>query len=556
MAILDVFTSIFVADTDGLKEGYSETERGAKNITEELRKAEKQSDATGDSLISMAKKAAGFLLAAVAAGKSISTIIDEAANISRVSDFSNSVDSSIESVDAFSKSLIALGGSQEEAETALSNLFSSVKAASTDANSSASKVFASLGVSVKNASGQTRELFSVLGDVSESVSKMDSRKAKEYIEALGITDRATVEAILQGRKELENLMRTQKEMGVISEKSAEKARAFDKSVGALSNAFQRSKRSVTEAILPALTWVVEKFASLIEWANRNKEVVSAAFIAIASAVAIYFIPAMVSAAASVLAATWPLILIIGIIAAVGVAIWALYDDFQHFKDGNNSFIGEMLERYPALGRAMKQTFEMIGNIIDWVVDLFVWLGEQIGISFDGVDGSLGKLLHFFFSFLDKIFEFGEILVGSVKYSFGLLKDIIVGALKGAWELIEPIINAIKGGIDAVMSPIDWLGKKTGLWGGDVEVEHTATMKGVGIANAILEEASNEPLNNISTNSIVANNTKSNEITMNVSGVTVETNATDANGVALGLAGNLTSHIQDILEASATGLERG
>lgn len=592
--ILDVFTSIFTADTAELKKGYEETQRNAKGVTEELKKAESQSDKTGESLVSMAKKAAGFLLAAVASGKAVGGIINQAEIILAMNNFSESVNTSIEDVDAFGKAITALGSNKDEAEAGLKALFASISKASQDSNSKTAKSFKSMGVSLKNAEGGTRDLFDVLMDVSGAVEGMDTQKAKEYINSVGITDRATIEAMLKGREELERLMRTQKELGVINKESAEKAIAFDKSMGALSNAFARSKQSIAELFLPALTSIVSGFAKVIEWAGKNKEIVTAVFASIAAVVLATYVPAMTSAAVATLAATWPILLLVGALALAGFAIWALWDDFKAFKNGNDSFLADLLEKYPALGRAIKQTFEGISFVINKITSLLKYVAKELGISISENAGFIYTLIDLILGWWNLLAFGGEKLVASLKYTFGLVVNAfksmgsgIKSVFTDIWSFIEPILGKIVGAIGAVADGIKWIANKVGLGGDNDEGQDTPprdppprsptsnvfdgvndlvqskanivgeAMADLSVAQEYMIDVNNEPLNSVTSNQIQnsQSSSQSNTTHLTVGDITIETQATDAKGVMLGISSALEDQLKSVVEQNQTGIAR-
>lgn len=583
--LVSKLVSVFTADTNDLKKGYDETRRGAKEVTSELKRTEEQASKTGDSFLSMAKKAAGFLAAAVAAGKSAQQIISEAANIVALDNFAYAIDESVESVDAFSNAIVSLGGSADEAQSTLSSLFSKVKEASEDSSSSAALDFRKIGVSVKDASGQARDLISVLYDLSGAVEGMDARKAREYIESVGITDRNVVEAMIRGRKELETMIKAQKELGVVSKESAEKARAFDAAVGNMSLAFKRTRQAITEAFLPAFTWVADKVATVGDFINRNSTIIIGAFAGIAAFLAATFIPTLWSMATAVIAATWPFILIAGIVAAVGAAIYALYEDFKFFESGQDSFIGKLMDKYPFLGQAIVDVFEAIGAAVDWVADAIKWAMEAIGIDMEGAEGIISIVINAILGLFNKLAEWGYVLAGSLSHSWNVLKDgltslknFFVDAFEWIWNGIQPFIKWIMDALEGIVGPIKWVLEKLGVIDGvEVSVDHNYEENRKGKSNAStlmgfvgedtraefekamieMGEVSGHPLNSVTSNQIRNATTKSESKSYNldVGEIKIETAATDTQGIAIGIAGALKDQLQSIEAESNTGIAR-
>lgn len=93
------------------------------------------------------------------------------------------------------------------------------------------------------------------------------------------------------------------------------------------------------------------------------------------------VAAWLSVAAATLAATWPILLIVAIIAAVGVAIWALYDNWAEVVD----FIEKAAT---AVGEAIKNAFN---GAIDWVIGLFDKAWGKVSEFFDFVSNGAKKI---------------------------------------------------------------------------------------------------------------------------------------------------------------------
>src|SRR5690606_15620348 len=97
------------------------------------------------------------------------------------------------------------------------------------------------------------------------------------------------------------------------------------------------------------------------------------FAAIAAVVAAVYLPAMISAAAATLAATWPIIAIGAAIVAAAAAFALIYDDIMNFIDGNDSLIGQLFENYP-----------IVKDMVMGIVDAFRFMGEIVGGVFESL----------------------------------------------------------------------------------------------------------------------------------------------------------------------------
>src|SRR5690554_3527452 len=146
MALLDVFTTVYNADTKGLESGNERVKQSTDDIVGGLKDAENQSGKTGSSLQSMLKKAVGWMAVVAATSKTVRGAIDRAADIEQLSIMSRSLKTNIGDLDAFRKAAVVAGGDSGAAVGQLSTLFDSMTKASADWTSSQSNAFRMLGV--------------------------------------------------------------------------------------------------------------------------------------------------------------------------------------------------------------------------------------------------------------------------------------------------------------------------------------------------------------------------------------------------------------------------
>ncbi|MFX3916327.1 hypothetical protein ACJBW5_10320, partial [Streptococcus suis] len=90
---------------------------------------------------------------------------------------------------------------------------------------------------------------------------------------------------------------------------------------------------MTDMLLPAITWVIDKLGDLVKWFGENQTVITGFFIAIAAVAAYMYLPAMLAAAAATLAATCPFIAIGAAIGAAAAMFALIYDDIMNFIEG-------------------------------------------------------------------------------------------------------------------------------------------------------------------------------------------------------------------------------
>ena len=129
-------------------------------------------------------------------------------------------------------------------------------------------------------------------------------------------------------------------------------------------------------------------------------------------------------------------------------------------------------------------------------------------------------------------------------SFKAFGDSVVGIFAWMWEKIKSYLGFIFEGINKVKGAWDWVKDKTGFSSGDVEV-----------ANNMLASASANPLNSVTSNSISNSHRSQSETNVQVGEINVQTQATDAKGVASGVTGELKDQLGNLSHENSTGILR-
>lgn len=435
----------FKVDDAELKKGYQELDRSNDKMEKSLEDIEKKAEVTADKLFALGKKVVGFIAAAVVANQTIGQAIEEAREITRLDSFSNAISSSIEDVNALNNSIISLGGDKETAEANTQAIFDAISEGARDSESEFAKSFKKIGVSIKDTNGEARDLFETMGDLSESISRMDERKAREFMKALGITDRATLELMMKGRAEFEQMIKVQKEASPINEESARKSVEFTKALNRLQLEFKNIKTSAFTSLMPAMTWIVEKFETTVKWMRQNKPFVLGFFGAIATGLTLFYLPAVIKAAV----ATWALVAPILAVAApflllAGIVALAI-SEMHAFWNGNDNLISRLLNANPKLKKWSDDFSMYVGDAIDFAKLDFKAAQDRFSIFInDFIEMSISKITKWKDDFSTL---FGDAIDAAIE-SFKGLKSAYA-------EHVQPLIDSVNTGIlDRVMKGRD------------------------------------------------------------------------------------------------------
>lgn len=556
-----------------------ETERLTRRNNELAESADEVADNYGKATSSLAGflgRMAGMVGIGLTVGGIASFIQTTAEEVNTLSQSAEALELPVEDVDAFGKVITSMGGDAQGARDSLMDMSESIGEALQDTSSGKADVFKSLNISLKDMKGESIGAMEGIYRLSDAVQGMSKEEAVFRIKEVGITDNKIVESILKGRKELEELTKKQKENGVVTKELALQSQKYKEVTGGLKTVFSSVMMSIMNSALPALTKVLSWVQTFVKFCQENKNLLIGFFSAIGLAVALYYVPPMLAAASATLAATWPIIAIIAIIALLAMAFAIVYDDIMNFIDGNDSMIGRILEKYPrlkiiilALWETFKKLFEYLKVIVGVVADVVV-------AGWDLMATGLKAYVKFLINCISVIAGWGKSFAGV----FTTVTDAVVGAFEWMWEQVKKIIGWVNTGLDAVKN--GWKSAKEFFGFGDAEeitvnqnVERKVNDNGeieyaipqqeesqttqqpvrhsIAQANAQLDAIANNAMNPITSQAISNQSNVKNESNVSIGEIKVETQATDAQGVASGLSNALQDEIANVNQQHSSGL---
>lgn len=594
MSLLDTLVMILRVNTDQAQDNIDDVDSSVNDLDQAIRDVGDTAGDTAGALKSMAAGALGALAGALSIGALISNAFARAETIRAIEQTSDALGIAIEDVDAFGKAAEVMGGDAEGARDALVDMSEAMGEALSDKESGKAEAFKKLGISIADTNGKAKDGLTGILDLAKAVEGMSKTEAIFKIKEVGITDNRTVEMILKGRQELERMLKAQKEQGVVSKESAENARKLTEAMGHLKGSISNAGNSFTDAIIPALTKVIEWLSKGVKWMEENKDFVIGFFVAIATTILAIYLPAIASAAAATLVAIAPFLLIGAALAAAAAAFALLYDDVMNFLEGNESFIGQISEKYPIVGKmvhglidAFKALWEILitgaKQVSDFLIAAFMQIISGIGAAIDYLAEAYGKIEVFaaqvgeafnamvavvmtaidsIVGAYSKIEEFTGQVVGafsSMGDAIAAIFESVVAAVRGALSFATGAMDKIKSGLGGVSEFFGFGGAEDGKDGGagaDGESGQQPSSQAamMGAAKQQLGAASASPANSI-TSSAISNSTKNTSNEVNVGQVVVQTQATDSQGIAKDVGGELQGQLKDLEHQSSTGVAR-
>jgi flagellum-specific peptidoglycan hydrolase FlgJ len=239
--------------------------------------------------------------------------------------FSQNLGLSVSTISAWSNASEELGGSAAGLQGTLDMLSKSQTELRLTGQSSLIPYFSALGVSLATVGGQARPVDEILLSLADRFSKMDRTTANNMGRMMGI-DQGTMNLLLKGRTELELTIKRQKESTAVTKAQAEAAQKLQTQIVDIKQKFTALGNSLMLAAAPALEKLLSLLSSFGDWVSANKQFVTD------------FLTVLAVGMGAIAIAALPLTGTVAAVMALAAAIALLWDDYQTWKKGGDSFI--------------------------------------------------------------------------------------------------------------------------------------------------------------------------------------------------------------------------
>lgn len=534
MSVIESFFFLFESDASPLKKGIDDAKNKADGLVNKMGQVDKAASTAGVAFRNLAAQVGGAILAGLSVAAFSRAIFQTAELNDKLNDLSERIGINTEDLSAWGDAVTLNGGSAEGFNSTVETMASNLAMMATRGTSRVTPFFKQLGIAMVDANGKARDVMDVLPEIADAFGKMGKQESLGMGRRMGL-DQGTIQLLQQGRREVEAVIAKQKELGVTTKEDAEIAGKYKDQLDMTAHAFRSLYTVVGTSILPALTWVMEKFQNMALWMRKHSDFIVGVMIAIGAAVAVFVIPPLLSAAAAAFMAFLPFIALGALVAALGLAFALAYDDIMNFIDGNDSLIGELVKKWPwiadmarGIAAELKFLWDVAIALLGFLVDLFVDPLNAWDNFKNAVQTGLENLLNSFPELKEAANMIGD--------AFTAMGDTVAGVWNFITGIIKAVIADIMAGVDKVMGAANSV--KSFLGFGDSEIKHS-----VDIGNSQISSMASSPLASQTSNSISSNRTSNKTTSVQTGPITVHTQATDAEGVAGALGSSLGNHIR-------------
>lgn len=339
-----------------LEKSLTDTEKASKKsekANDELAKKQhnaiEQTAKFGEAIAKVTKELTGFF-AIIIGSTGLFKLANDAARANiEVSKLSGQLGMNTRSITDWRNAAGAFGGSAEGMTASLTGIKQAMNGLVMFGDASMLPYFNALGVNVVDNAGKVRQLDDVMLDLADAFQKMPRDQAYTIGKKMGFDD-GTINALVSGRKELQEILAIQKQMYHSDEKAIAQSKELTKQQAILNAHWQSMKQLVGDALTPILIGLVKVVNGFFEFLQRHEKVIKAVFRTAAIIIGMLLIPTLLSAGRALLgfiAPFTPLIRIFGLLGAaispVTIAITALaaafvllYDDYKTWSEGGKS----------------------------------------------------------------------------------------------------------------------------------------------------------------------------------------------------------------------------
>lgn len=364
-------------------------------------------------------------------------------------------------IDALQFAMDRSGDSSENLSTSLRDLSRRASEAARGTGE-ALEIFSILGISSTSLSGGLKPASELMIEISDSFQNLSKAKQIEFADKLGVKD--SIRLLQSGPEAIRDLISEAEALGVTTEEDAKIAAEFQDSLTNLWKSVKSGARILTRELAPILKSVMD---STVEWWKANRQLIeqnlpewidkatmAMKLLTLATGVwlsmrLVTHIAALITAfkglSVAALVANAAALLLPALIAGSVTALALLAEDAKVFFEGGESFIGDMIEKYPKWEIALRSVALVFGTLADLTTSILEGWSSIFDLFTVDALKDLGKYLP---GFLSNVRE-GAIAttVKAAEAAPSFLDEVGRSVRNTSPTLVEKMDIIIQGGAD-------------------------------------------------------------------------------------------------------------
>lgn len=389
-SVLETFWIMFASNSDEVESGAEKAGKKTDDLERKIKSTDAATNKLGNSFINLARDIAGPLAALVSFGAITAGLVNAVRYADMLDETSEALDISVETLDAWGNAAKLNGGSIEGFIGSVKTLNAAMTQLDVTGKSRVQPFFKELGIRMTDAAGKAREPIEIFEDLAGKFEKMDKQQAIGYGRKLGIDD-GTIMLLQKGRRAVEDIIKRQKELGVVSAEDAAIAAKFNDTIDDTAHVFRVLFSELAGSTLPILGKALEAFQKFGVWIREHKEIILGFFVTVGSVLAGFAAEALIAAIAAG-AISVPFLVIAAAVAALGVAIGLVYEDLVKFEQGGKSITGNIVNYFKAMGEDIIWVWEKVRDAILGVFEAISNAWANVTSKFKVAQANAGDLI--------------------------------------------------------------------------------------------------------------------------------------------------------------------
>lgn len=542
-SVLETFLILFESNAEEVDKGSQQAKKSTDDLQRSIDTTTTASMKAADSFVKMASTAAGAITSILSVAAVTGAVLSAANNADALGEFSERLGLNIQDVNAWGDAVAVNGGTAESFRASVDTLIDGLVTFATKGTSRVSPFFDELNIKMVDAKGKARDVMEILPELADRFEKLSKQESAGLGRKLGL-DQGTIMLLQRGRREVEDQIRIQKELGTVTAENAEIAGKFNDQQDNTAKVFRSLFTVMGSTILPVFTRILSGLQGVGSFLVKHSDFMVGLLIAIGAAITFYALPPLISMAVAVVTAFAPFLLMGAIVTGVAVAFALLYDDVMNFIDGNDSLIGQILTAYPAIGEVAKALYDVIMELwagVKWVFDSIL---SVLQISLEG-----WKLLFGFIA--DGVSNFVassatmQAIISAITGAFSAAGDVIGAVWDGIGNKIQAVLAIFRNAYNLIKSGAATISGILGMKKEELGISEGKAALNVASAAIIGSQTSNS----IANSSRVANKST----TVSTGPITVQTQATDAEGIAGAIGSSLGNQMRQTVSTFDDGV---
>jgi len=415
-------------------------EQGAEHAKDDLTKLSREAEKTAREMAEKGKEAAQFygelitkageLFAVIAGGHELKEFIhsQQEAEIASLR-LSKAIGMDIEELQAWQGAVVISGGSAEGFNASIKRMSGFLVDIKMNLPRARREMALFTAAGIKGLElGKKADLLGTLDQLAVKMKNMSAMDAMRLGSRIGLDDNLIRLLHEKGKDGIAELHEEVRKLGVYTKEDAEASEKLEEEQRKLGISMATTGRQIMTLLMPAITWVTEKFLEFSKWAAQHGPLVKSVFVGITAVVAALGAQAAI-ATVSMIGLTWPILLIAGVVAAVVAGITWLVLKWKEWIAGGQeaqSFVGKFFTFVMGVWNSIK----------DHIMTVLTSLWDMVKDWYQVIADIFGFIWALFMGDDDKIIAAWAKLKSSMEELWVDIRNIIVYEMLEAIDIIK------------------------------------------------------------------------------------------------------------------------